>query len=502
MKFGIVPLSVALVAGALLGLAVGRYTRTGSVAAPGLAVGGVDGVGLELGVGGIGSDSAGRRVSSGGSAGGGVASRSFADRVATALAHDSERRKAYEVERLFEGMAKGDAPGIMAEIMGIADHRERGGLLRPFFVKWGELDGPVAFEAAQSLVGRDRMSGLSAALAGWAHTDPYGAWAVAKPLIEENPSRNAGLSRGVLEELARRDLNFLLTAIDESPDSKAFSQATRAIVSAVVESGNPEALLNRIQQMDDEDFRADSISQLFQRWGEVDTEGPLDALGKIESAELASDAMAAFIKGWASSDPVGALGYSFDNLGDPSVEKALGSVLQQSLMYADEAESLALTERMVSMGILDKHVQSILGPMSFQNPELAFAITNKIVDKEVRMNQQSRVFSGWARRDFDAALEQYKGLPADENKSRILYSLTHPIIQSRTGGAKLMDVLGAAPSERDRTRTIEYLLQNVSRPDSGASQDLLEALKVVAESEPNLSARGVEARDKLFGAKP
>lgn len=428
----------------------------------------------------------------------GVAKRlSFAERVEQATSFDSYRRRQYEMELLFEDLTADEAEGVLADILEVKEPRLRGSLMRPFFVKWGELDGALAYATASELSGRDRNDGVSAALAGWSHTDVHAAWEVALPIIENSSSRFSRNARGVVAEMAKQDPDVLLKLLAEDSSKQKYSSFGYSLINQAFENDQQTQLLAKLDVIENGEDRGKLVGQLFQRWGALDTEAPLDALGKIEDPEEAKNALEGFLRGWVESDREGALNYAFENQQDPAVQATFGSMLQRTLREGSRSENEELVSRLESQGLLGDLAPKLSRQLSFMQPEMGIRIAEAIEDPKERTKQLQMSLSGLARTDLDKARDYIESVESLEEKADFIPSVSSALASRSDGGAQLVLIMEGMPAGKERVKVIESLLRNASRSPERLSNGYKEGLTVLATSETELSKRAKEALAKI-----
>ncbi|MDQ8203746.1 hypothetical protein [Pelagicoccus sp. SDUM812003] len=424
---------------------------------------------------------------------------SFQERIDRAMDHDSYRRRQYELERLFENLSSEEAPQMLAKILEISEPRLRGDLLRPFFVKWGELDGPIAYKIASEMKGRNRTDSVSAVLAGWAHTDVHASWEAAKELMEGggNSFVQLRLTRGSVMELAKQDPDLLLQYIAEDTENRRFDAFSRFLVDAAFEEERQGQLLAKLSQIENGEDRAKLISQVYHRWGVLDTEAPLNALSQIDDPQEAKGALEGFLRGWVESDVEGALNFAFANYDDPAVKSAFPDMLQQTFRDGSAEQSLELVDRLSEEGLLAEVGMEVSRTLAFIQPQIALKISDSIPNEVERNNIRMRAVSHLARNDFAAAVTYYEKEESVEQRARYLPSMAWSLTGRSDGGAKLAQLLEGIPSGESRSRSLEQILTAATRPGTRMSDDFREALSLIAESEAGLSEQAKALSEKL-----
>ncbi|MBC2604731.1 hypothetical protein [Pelagicoccus albus] len=427
---------------------------------------------------------------------------SFSQRVEAATAFDSHRRRQYELEKLFEEMTPEQAEGVLAEILEVKEPRLRGSLMRPFFVKWGEIDGEVAYARAIEMAGRDRGDALSAVLAGWAHTDVHAAWAVALPILEESSNWYSRHARGAVAEMAKQDPNVLLELMASDSSNRKYASFGNSLITEAFENGSQTELLSKFAMIESDVDRNRLVSQLFQRWGILDTDSPLEAMAAIDDPEEAKSAFEGFLKGWVEADKDGALSYAFDNLDDPAVKSVFASMVQSTFRNSGESEIFALVERLESSGLMGEYATQIGRQVAFMQPEVGLRIADSIESSKEREQLIRRSFNGLLNQNFDKAVDYLEQVQSPEEKSKLVASMGWSLARRSDGGAQLVSIVDDLPSGKVRGRLIEKLLLGTSRPQMELTDDYKEGLAMLAEAEGDLSDRAKEALKSLTAPRP
>ncbi len=418
------------------------------------------------------------------------------------MSYDSYRRRQYELERLFEDLTKEEASGVLEDILEVREPQLRGSLMRPFFVKWGELDGPVAFKVAVELKGRDRNDGVSAVLAGWSHTDVHAAWGEAFPMIMDSSSPFSSLTGGAVAEMAKQDPDFILSFLAKDSSNQKYSSFGHNLINEAFKSDRQAELLGKLGVIENAEDRNKLVSELFQRWGTLDTGAPLDALAEISDPSEARSALEGFLKGWVESDREGALSYAFENSEDPAVKASLASMLQRSFRNGSREDSAALIAQLEEKGMLKEYAPNIVPHLAFMQPEIGLKLAAVIEDPQERLRQQQRALGGLARVDFEKARDFLDGVESEEERAKLLPSVTWSLLNRSDGGSQLVSLMDKVPQGEKRTELVEQLLASASRPNVRLSDGYKEGLAVLVEAETDLSEKARDNWEKLVAPSP
>lgn len=428
--------------------------------------------------------------------------KSFSEQVEAATSYDSHRRQQYELERLFESMSADEAEGMLHNILEVSEPQLRGSLLRPFFVKWGELEGELAYATANELQGRDRSDGVSASLAGWAHTDVHAAWEVALPMIDEPSYRFTRLARGVVAEMAEQDPDVLLNLLAQDSSNQKYSTFGYNLINQAFESDSQSQLLSKFSVVDRAEDRNNLVSQLFQRWGSLDTGAPLDALSKIEDPDEAKSALEGFLRGWVESDRDGALNYAFDNQADPAVQASFGSMIQSTFRFSTAKDNEALIARLENEGLLKELAPKIGSQLSFIQPEIGLRLAEAVEDPREKRQLQQQSLNGLARHDFDKARLYLDSIESVEERAGLVPNVSWALTNRSDGGEQLVALMDSFPAGKERTQIVERLLSSAGRPQMQLSDGYKEGLSMLAEGESELSDQAKESLSKLVEPNP
>lgn len=425
--------------------------------------------------------------------------RSFEDRVKAVFAIKSRSERAYGIERLFSDMNAADAPVLLAEMLEWTNSRERRGMLWPFFGKWAELDGPVALEAAESLLGRDKTNSLMAAYAGWAKNDPIAAWDKAEAFLADASPLSAYTVRGAMVELAKVDMDAALKVVSAEKNEIKLRSLNESILEGVFETDSVVEFVAKIGGLEDIDTKKKLLNAVFTRWGENDSADPMEAMSQITDPELAKGAMSGFLAGWANEDREGAIRYALDNKETPLIADSLGELLRNAVMRGGNAENQQLLADVKSAGVLDEVAKELVAGTSFANPRLALEVAESVSDAADRARYQQMGIGSLARTDLDGAISYFQEKVPVEEKWKALPTISWELSKAEEGGSQLLDLYQQIPEGKDRSRMVEALLNGAASPYAKPTEDYLTSLEAIVNEQSGLSENAVENRDKLFG---
>lgn len=352
---------------------------------------------------------------------------------------------------------------------------------------------------AAKLEGFFRANGISAALTGWAKKDPYAAWEAAEAYTKEGSRYVDYYTRGALGELAKHDLDAALAVLNAETNQFRIMGMNNTVINAAFEADQVEMLVGKVGLIEDAEQREKWISDIFNRWGGMDTEAPLAALASLDDPALAKGAMEGFIQGWAQVDPDGALNYAFDHREDALVEDALGPLLQQVVGAGSTTENRALAERISEAGFLDDVASDFVSGLSFSNPALALEVASKMTDAEQQSHLRRNVLGFWAQNDFSEAKTYFDQLPQSPAKADLVPALVWPLSRRADGGELVAELLRDVPAGPERVETVEAMLNISTHPGAKSNEGYVAAVKAIVAEETGLSEAAEKNRAKLLG---
>lgn len=423
---------------------------------------------------------------------------SFRDRVKLALSYDSHRKQNYAVELLFENLNPEDAPEMLAVLLEEPDRNKRRGMLRPFFVQWGKLDGEKALQVAESLAGREKLDALSAAYAGWGQSEPYKAWEATAPYLDGSSFRQAYIVHGAFQELAKHDLQAAIDAIPADTNRMFLQNLNQGLVQAAFETEQTDALLNHVLSLGDAEQSKQLLSRIFHQWGEKDTDAPINALSQLTDPKLAKEAMSGFIQGWMQSDREGALAYVVDNQNEPLVGDAAGNVIRQAFLEGTASENEALIQRLEQAGLVEQVAPDVVRGLSFTNPKLAMAFAERISDKDQQASYLSQALSGWAHNNIDSAVAYHQAIEDPDRRAELAPALVFSMGNQDDGAERVTALFQDMPAGEGRKAAVEKALGYASSPYAKENPDFVLAIAAIAAAEPGLSEGSKEQLKKLL----
>lgn len=419
----------------------------------------------------------------------------FDTRAEAAFAHSSQRRRDWEIERLFETMTAVEAPTLLQHILSNPEYHKPDSLLGSFFGKWGEIDGAAAFAAADALESRPQKDAQKYLFPAWARADVHAAWAAsANYLSLPRPPFNGWLS-DVLEEMAKQSPGTVVEYANQSSDGRMKSFVVEKSIRAISESGQFAGILSEIQGMKSQANQKEWAQKLFQSWASQNTDQALAAVHTLSAPE--ASAMEGLLVGWAAGDREAALDHLFANRNDSTVQNAQTAMIQSALQSGSESENLRLIERLQKAGMIVGAFSSFR-TISNRQPSVVLQAADHISDQQKADNLRSTAIINWSRTDFNSAFEHFDRISSPQSKANIMLDITRPAMRVPSPNFSLSKLYHSIPPGEERTQALEKLLNFGSHIGPGLPQDLLKDLKDISESETQLSPAAEEARAKLF----
>lgn len=291
-----------------------------------------------------------------------------------------------------------DVEAYLAEIEALPPSSRKRQLLSGFYGRWGELDGPAAFQYAKAQRGRDRGTFLSSVARGWARSQPLEAYDAIMAVSNNGSMFNLSVG-GVLGEIAKNDLKLgvqLALGVGESRrvsfnGGTAVPHGIGVIINGVEREGNYAELYPVLIEQSDPTKLGENLEALFQSWGKYSFEEPLKIIEGLEDTEMSNRAMAGFLKGWALTDGEEAFRYAMENQGNQAVSEATSDITQSWIRgaTADEIDGIVLElSTYEDQSFLDS---SIFHQLSRANPVATMSLAEGLDDKRQRERALSMV---------------------------------------------------------------------------------------------------------------
>ena len=203
---------------------------------------------------------------------------------------------------------------------------------------WGRRDLDAASAYADNLTGTARTSflrGLAAATAGM----PAGTTQAWLSNYRDDPVY-ADLVRGVAGQLAGQDVRAAMSLIEDLPTEQRLRSYGSVIPMLAMQ--DPEAAVDLVEQLEDDDLRSSLIPMVVSMWAQNDARAALDWASDRPRGQIRDSAMSqvAGVLVWIDSDlAIDAI----DEVDDPQLRKA--SVSQLLVQLESEQEALRVGRR-------------------------------------------------------------------------------------------------------------------------------------------------------------
>ena len=351
---------------------------------------------------------------------------------------------------VFSSMQPEEAPYILSELMAMNDGKGRPGLLKRFFASWGALDGVAAFEGAKEMSGRNRPDFMSAAAGGWAKNDPIGAWEAL--MVASNRGAISSFSLfPVMQEVVGRDLSLAGSLVDQAGSEAARDSYLRALLGEAREDGDYgralRALGASVSMQDDPEY----VAKIFQGWGRDDLEGAMAALQRLDSESSLEAAMVGAMRGWASTDALGAFDYVLANGDDPLVARSLKSVAN---ILARSSTAEEITALFTSVSDEEQKAQmaaAVMPHLAKADADFALNWALSLESKRVRSQSIQEVVRVMAAADYSQVRALVAGGKLDAEAQKSAFDAVSSL--ARNGKQEILEAVDLASALDEETRS-------------------------------------------------
>jgi len=449
--------------------------------------------------------------------------------AAGTLLDDWDKRWRFQ-GRVVRDWAREDPDAVMQYFAGLGEPtKQEIAIVNQAYDLLAAHDPAGLLQLAEQLPARERRWAQSAAFRAWAKNDPAGALLAFEQLPAGAQQRQIihrfaegfgeadldaalqwarslafgepGAVGAVLGGLARSDpdraLQYALVIEDKITQAEALQRITMRVV---YEGGDPGQVANTILQMQDNDAREKAMEGLTQMWGQQDPESALQwliahgeqvdpkhysqlgmALAHSDPAaaasminEIPASARGEWIemvaRGYASTDPSGALQWVSRFEGEPAYEKALAAAAQHAAQQDPQAV-LALVGTMQDPANAASVASAAVRALSRQDPAAAASWAQSQTDEHVRAAAVAVVARQWAAQDSAAAalwiLDMAPNPLRDDALTALLAARNESSIPDRS-------LLNAFTSDTARQQAVLFVLLRVNANDPAAARRLLD----------------------------
>ena len=279
---------------------------------------------------------------------------------------------------------------------------------------WAKKDPLQALAYAEANTG-NRFA-RNTILTTWAASDPDGAIRWAEQHHDPDDEEGNPWMIGVIQGLASTDparASQLLAAMNFSEER---GEAMGALLPSILAQG-ADAAHAWAESITDEQLKQGAIGRVAEALAAKDPEGTAAWLAK-NPGEAAQRSMDNVISTWMEKDKDGAIAYY---KGLPA-----GEVRTNALRGV--ATSMAMEDPRAAADFLDQNAayandrvyQQFAWSSFGQAPDLAVNYIGKITDTREQARTYDRMFSGWVRRDFDAASKWFNSATLPPNVAESL----------------------------------------------------------------------------------
>lgn len=296
----------------------------------------------------------------------------------------------------------------LAELERIRNPIQREKALTAFFRRWGAEDPLAAIDRARQFPARLREKLIDATLLGWVLKAPNSAWQWASNVA-------TGLTPDEKDRYVRNTM--------------------QPMIEALMEADRPRDVVGIISSMPNGLHRSRFTKEIATQWAETDSMAALAWLGTLTDPIDRSNALGGVVMYLSTEDPDSATKYarSLSNPNDRSV--AITSVIQPILQNGDVAATLswlkagshlpeydsARISAILNLGPTDTSIfvpllddmadpslkfnaaQEAVLITSRSNPAQAIQLATKYYNSEQFDKAAPRLFSRWAKTDYQAA---------------------------------------------------------------------------------------------------
>lgn len=429
----------------------------------------------------------------------------FRERFAIANAFESDKRRAYEIERIFESMTREDAPAILEIIMSDSLYHAPYGSVGPFFARWAALDPTAAFAGYETLAGNPANDALKYLMPVWAKSSPNEAWQKTLEIFQspKPPRPTTDWVVSVLKNKVQSDPSAMFSFAMENPAHPLARSMNYTLASVARDSGNLPAYAAQVVTIEDPKQRQEWLKALYMNWASSDSDAALTHLKSLPDTADSHSAMVGYLTGWSRTDPSAALDFAIANPENEAALESFSSIFSMSVNQSSTTEEKRLVvDRIIDTGLVDTHGQRISGFLSFSDPDLVMYLADHYTDPRQRERLQTITMRTWARNDYEAAKIYYETLSSPEDQSKLRPLLASQLYQQNNGGSQLAELWQSTPDKQERLALVENLLIESERNSARASKDYLEGLELIsAEYQDELSEKAAAQRDKLYGKK-
>ena len=203
---------------------------------------------------------------------------------------------------------------------------------------WGRRDLDAASTYADNLTGTARtafLRGLAAATAGM----PAGTTQAWLSSYRDDPVY-ADLVRGVAGQLAHQDIRAAMSLIEDLPTEQRLRSYGSVIPMLAMQ--DPEAAVDLVDQLEDDDVRSSLIPMVVSMWAQNDARAALDWAADRPRGQTRDSAISQIANALVWIDPDLAID-AIDQVDDPQVRKA--TVSQLLVQLESEQEALRIGRR-------------------------------------------------------------------------------------------------------------------------------------------------------------
>lgn len=405
-----------------------------------------------------------------------------------------------DLDAYLEGVTKTNIGTYLAEFENLPSSDQTNPMMAKLLEKWGQIDGPSAFEYAKSMSGQRRGWFISKAATGWSKSDPVAAFDAI--MVASNNGRASNIPvHHVVMTIASTDLRLASKLALNLSTNGSMAIGSRQstdlgiglILSEVNRTKEFQQFYPLVMEYSDPSRLGKNLEALFTVWSALDFEKPLSLIESIEDSDLSAKAMAGFLKGWANSDAKAAMGYALNHQNEPTVVATFQDIAISAIMEATADE---LDEFVMSLGEVED--QSLIHPNIFSHlsradPHLALTLANSLEQSQFKDQSIRGSVHDLAEISPDEAEAYTRSIEDQSLRSSITLRFVSDHIQKNADPGKILSFSNGFQdpknTERILSSTISWAMRSTNQSNSEA---LIQALREELEIRTDLPASSKE----------
>ncbi len=364
---------------------------------------------------------------------------------------DSAKRRSF-AKRVFSSMDESEISQSIANLDKIPPGLGTDDLRLELLLRWAELNGREAVDAANAMPGSEKLALLEALLPVWGSAEPREAW----EWLLHNRTRTH--NRDPIVDKLRRAITLADTQL--SVELGIFAADDYA--KAAIESGGIQSALTFLEGLTDDKASRWGIARMAQHWAKYDPEAALAwvfSLGEDGTRDrfsrtsgyaiLGPSAMTAALRGWASKDPHAAASWALQFTGDQR-DTAVEWVFYEWNATGDAQKMASWLNQFPADPALDGAVNVIVGPIARTDPESAITWADSIFDEGKRLSAYLKIATHWTENGGIEEVETWaQGIEEEKSRNEVLKRAVLNLIYRDPARAVQTTTLLSTPAVRD-----------------------------------------------------